>query len=54
MKEKLKYNFLLIIPLQYSKFYTCFLPVHVQGRDFFCNTECLTGAPESNLLGGKI
>ena len=56
MKEKLKYNFLHIIPLQYFKFYDCFLLCCAQGRHFFRNNKCLTGASESHFVrgGGKI
>ena len=35
MKEKLKYNFLYIIPLHYSKFYNYFFLCCAQGRHFF-------------------
>ena len=49
MKEKLKYNFLSIIPLHCSKFYNCFSLHCAQGCYFFCNTKCSTKA----ILSGR-
>ena len=50
MKEKLKYNFLRIVPLNYFKFSNCFLLCCAHGRHSICNIECSTGAPESHFV----
>ena len=52
MKEKFKYNFFHFISLYHSKFYNCFLLCFSQDCHFFCNTECLTGAPKSHCTRG--
>ena len=43
----------IIISFQYSIIFNCFLLCCPQGRHFFCNTECLIGAPESHFSGGR-
>ena len=53
MKEKLKYNFLHIISLHYSKFYNCFLLCCAQGRHFFVVPSVKQGRPNAILSGGR-
>ena len=55
MKEKLKYNFLHVIPLHYSKFYNYFLLCCGQGCHVFAIPNVQTGTPESHFVkGGTI
>ena len=52
MKEKVKYNFLHIIPLHYSKFYDFFLQCCAQGRRLFVIPSDQTGASENHFVKG--
>ena len=53
MTEKLKYNFLHITPLHYSKFYNFFLLGSAQGCRFFVIPSVQTGAGKPFCQRGK-